>query len=426
MNLNDVLLQQREIKELLQKLQVRHRELLNSTSDDNSSLNRVRKDILICLNDLKTLNGMMIDSKNGLLREELDALGTYSKKLEDLASKKALLDGEFSSWSSKPTSDLASLGSWESISIGIKGNHRAIMNSYIAECGIENLSLGGIHPGEDTSFSNHELTAAEPERKKILENIAMLNLCRDQVSSEIDQLKSLIREYEKDKKLLESELDSNERKVVNKVTLIQREKTNILAKQRKILKKLGIFKEPERNSYFSFGDNLTSSEADFDIALSQAHDFIEAKKDALQELLRDSKKEASSLATQFTYWRDSIMRIQALETSLQELFIARNGDISKDEVVAMIYAGIDQVADSMDLDSDDAFASSLNDELEALKQAICELNAVTDKSPVNFPVKQPDMLNLGTSPPKVQISMEVIAQQKHTPSGSVYKIDKAD
>ena len=69
---------------------------------------------------------------------------------------------------------------------------------------------------------------------------------------------------------------------------------------------------------------------------------------------------------------------------------------------------------------------SINREIEALKQAINELSEKPKPITTAIPVRTPELLNLGKSPPKVGLSIENASQRMMSSNNSLSKVNKSE
>lgn len=419
MDLDEVLLEQRKISQLLDGLLDAHRRALSSDVQENDQLDRIRKDILICLNDLRTLNSLIIDSKEGLVKKGLNSLQKSEAKLKDLEKQEKEIQSDLNSWDSSEELKDKRQEEWSSISVNIVGNHRSVLNRYIEEIGIENTSLAG----DDV---RKEELSLDLKKEDIQKNVKMLENGKEQVESEIDQLRSLLSEYEKDRKIITNELERNRSMIRHSVNSLTRDKEAIINQRRKILKKVGLLKEKEKASIFSLNTHSISSDPDYDIALSQAHEFIDAKKKALQQILQDSKNQKPVIDAQFSSWKEAVNLVQDLEISLQDLFISSSGNVSKSAITTMIEQTVSKVEINVVKNLEGKIGPSINREIEALKQAINELSEKPKPITTAIPVRTPELLNLGKSPPKVGLSIENASQRMMSSNNSLSKVNKSE
>ncbi|QEU61995.1 Atg23 [Kluyveromyces lactis] len=426
MDLNDLLLQQQEVTNLLSNLQEAHKRILISNEDENNDLNKIRKDILICLNDLKTVNSLMIDPRDGLIKKNLHKLEKYDQQLRSLDSEEAAIESNLNQWKiDQDPENVRRKDNWGTVPINLVGNHQCLLESYVDEVGIENTTLANTNGNHEETPNSSKFT-----REQLLRNARKLKLCQDQVNSEIDQLKSLINQYERDRNVINDEYNRTTELIQKEVNTLSREEDKINSQREKILKKLGLLKDHEqnqpRNLFFSLGALARVDNSDFKIALSQAYEFIDAKKQALKKILHENKSQTMSLEHNFSIWNDVIRSIQGLETDLQQSFIEKEGNVPKTDITSMISRTLSHVNSIVGTYSKDSIFTSILCEVKALQKALDELNGKIQPIPIKSSAKTPELLQMGKSPPKVALSKEYASNLHESTEDFPVKVNKTD
>ncbi|CDO92255.1 unnamed protein product [Kluyveromyces dobzhanskii CBS 2104] len=425
MDLNDLLLQQQEIRNLLSNLQEAHEKILLSNENENDNLNKLRKDILICLNDLKTANLLIIDPRDGLIKKNLRKLDKYEERMKLLDSEAASLKSELNLWHAdqSPTA-VPTAETWGSVPINLVGNHRSLLDSYIDVVGIENTTLA-----DNSDELDHNSNSSRLTREQLLDNVQRLKLCQEQVNSELDQLRSLISQYERDRSVINDEYTKNTELIEKEVNSLLREEDKITSQREKILIKLGLLKDNEHNqqrtTFFSM-KAFKVDNSDYEVALSQAYQFIDAKKQALKQILHENKSQTQSLERSFSIWNDVTRSIQALETNLQQTFIQKEGNVSKNDIVAMINSTLIHVRSIVGTYSKDIALKSITCEQKALQKALEQIDGQLQPIPINTQTKAQEILQIGTSPPKVGLSKEFASNFPVSSDGLPLKVKKND
>lgn len=442
MDLNTVLLQQQEVETLLSNLQDTHKRVLNLETGTNEDLDRIRRDILICLNDLRKVNLMIIDSRDGLIKKSVAKLEKYEDRLKALQAEEAVIEEKLNEWTTEKRATTSHSSQkdkdkdeqWGSISIKLVGNHSSILNSYIDTVGIENTTLADDGNEEDANHHTPMETAAKFTREQLLDNVQKLRLCEEQVNVEIEQLRSLLSQYEKDKSIITDELRRNNDHIQGEINSLLREKDRINDQRRKILRKLGLIKDHDQiqtnksKLLFSLSALTAPDNSDFDIALSQAFEFIDAKKQVLKKILRENKAQTSILHHRFSTWEEVLQLVQGLEANLQKEFVERNGNVPRETIATMINNILKQVISIMGNEKEDSTFTSIHCEINALQRALKELNIerTSTPTPIRSSSKAPDILQMGKSPPKVGISREFASNMSQSVDDFSLKSNKND
>lgn len=406
MSPEDVLQQRAEIQAFLETLIIAHRKLLLDVQDTNR-LEKVRKDILICFNDMCTLNGMLtsLDGDSGI-RGQLQVLEKWDNRLEKLGKKEQSINKEMSYWQlsregkSNPKDN-------KSETFTIRGNYHEFLNKYIDIIGIANTSLAEQHTDDDET---HEM-----DKSELANSIVLLEDCNDQITSEITQLESLLQNFRKDQEFIFNELKRCRGKMDSILAQFEEELADVRQSQKKILMRLGLLKNKDSSittKMWNLSLDKNYNDNEFKDALGHAHEFISMKIGFLHDQLGKAKEETHRLQQQRNFWEDCLGLVGRLESSLREKLVS-NPNTPPVELLKSIWQTISQLKEISSLTECEDLQRCVDNEIEVLERACEELDstqkaAIPNAQPSSNKEKNPEFLVKKTSPPKAEITKETI------------------
>lgn len=431
MSPEDVLQQRAEIQAFLGTLITAHRKLLLDVQDTNR-LEKVRKDILICFNDICTLNGMLtsLDGDSGI-RGQLQVLEKWNNRLEKLGKKEQNINKEMSYWQlsrerkSNPKDN-------KSETFTIRGNYHEFLSKYIDIIGIANTSLAERHTDDDET---HEM-----DKSELVNSIVLLEDCNDQITSEITQLESLLQNFRKDQEFIFNELKRCRGKVDSILAQFEEELADVRQSQKKILMRLGLLKNKDSSittKMWNLSLDKNYNDNEFKDALGHAHEFISMKIEFLHDQLGKAKEETHRLQQQRNFWEDCLGLVGRLESSLREKLVS-NPNTPPAELLKSIWQTISQLKEISSLTECKDLQRCVDNEIEVLERACEELDstqkaAIPNAQPSSNKEKSLEFLVKKTSPPKAEITKETIpslsnslVQLKQSNSNSPGKLQKED
>lgn len=406
MSPEDVLQQRAEIQAFLETLIIAHRKLLLDVQDTNR-LEKVRKDILICFNDMCTLNEMLtsLDGDSGI-RGQLQVLEKWNNRLEKLGKKEQNINKEMSYWQlsregkSNPKDN-------KSETFTIRGNYHEFLSKYIDIIGIANTSLAEQHTDDDET---HEM-----DKSELANSIVLLEDCNDQITSEITQLESLLQNFRKDQEFILNELKRCRGKVDSILAQFEEELADVRQSQKKILVRLGLLKNEDSSittKMWNLSLDKNYNDNEFKDALGHAHEFISMKIEFLHDQLGKAKEETHRLQQQRNFWEDCLGLVGRLESSLREKLVS-NPNTPPAELLKSIWQTISQLKEISSLTECEDLQRCVDNEIEVLERACEELDstqkaAIPNAQPSSNKEKSPEFLVKKTSPPKAEITKETI------------------
>lgn len=471
MKLEEILKQQVEIDDLFTHLCKLHERLLvgdNSENDGVSlqtvSLNKVRHDLIICLNDFNTLNDMLI-SFNGAIKNNIQVLEKARLEINNLKQKKCELLKERDLWILNPntTGSVSSNTSNNNDNdiIKIKTSYRHKMNQYIDMIGVKNITLFN-HPSF-TYKDNEKNKGSEEETpltaKQTIDSLRLLNNCQLEIQNEIVTLKTLLNNLEKDSQLIKNERKQMISLIEYRRNQIENQITNVENNIIKLLNKCGFLFSDNSNSSFSFtstnsgaisekllnfwnsknNHDIITEKTNIDIVVDHSDEFIDLKIKILTDQLDSRKKNSTNLLADKQLWQECVKALEDLEDSLQGALLNLGKDSNStlplpSTLISMITDKVDYLKTSFNNTDNLRLKKLINNEIGNLKMACDELRHNSNNSnkidPLNDSIKaktskirtlsdnSSDSINyntynpiapliIGKSPPKIGISNEV-------------------
>lgn len=428
MGLEDVLRQNNEIREFLTQLAAMHGRALEE-QQLSSQLDKIRRDILVCFNDLCRLNEMLI-SCDGEIREEIANLKKAKTKLGKLGQREGRLKTEKEKWAINNDPEIA-VDKAAPNYININSSYRPVMEQYLELVGAQNTSLAQELADPD---------GQEEDPKKTLESVKLLETCNQLCSKDIRQLEQLVKNFIKDRHFIEKELKMQNAKIRRKTSHFDEELERVKQSREKLFVKVGLisseFQESTLASKFfnlsfhrSKGERLESEVSDI---TDHAIEFIDMKILSLQDQLTHKKEDSSNLANQRNLWNDCVRCVRDLEDHLglalsdDEAFAESLLQIKHWLKEACVYLG--ELASAADTDM---LVKLIEEEKNVIEKAYQELPKETkqkvltqdNKIRSSSPLKQhtsPPFAILGKSPPKIGISEQTV---EYASSDNVYELN---
>ncbi|CCH62153.1 hypothetical protein TBLA_0G02120 [Henningerozyma blattae CBS 6284] len=362
MNLEELQIQKAEIFNLLQGFIELHRKAL--TEEESSlHLDKCRKDILICFNDLCTLNNMMI-THDGEVREMIKLLKESRQYLSSLIKSEKKLVEKISSWEN----DKIDITSFENVNnsdptaIEVPSTYRGYLNQYISLVGANNTTLSSATPTSssekdeliDKDDLNNEIivsglndSSSNAQSHQLLSSITLLNKAQENAQSDIASLQQLLANYQKDYAFIKKELRIQSSKIRNKTDQLYKKVEKIYRKKVQILESIG-FTIPQEHSNsltqklvnFTTGSSSISNLSLEDMTQLNTHsiEFIDVKLEYFQSQLVENKENAKMYVDNRDSWLQCIEYVTALENDLRRKL--READLQDSERISKIISTI--------------------------------------------------------------------------------------
>ena len=427
MTLEAVLRQHVHIVDLLNSLVFLHE---NALVDQSLSLelDDIRRDILICFNDLYKLNEMLITC-DGEIKEEIDMSKKAKQKLIKLSEKEGKLLAKKKLWD--VSNDVESdVHNEDNASVTIGCTYRSAMNDYISLVGVSNTTLN------ETLYRRNEEYDEESsvEREKLLKSLSLLDNCHKYLGKEIQQLETLLITYRKDLSFVEKEIKHQNLKVQNETRVIDDELDKIHKSQKHLLSKVGL-------AFPDLNKNIPLTQKFINLTLNQLNDenekqqirrdqeerdiidhateFIDLKIKSLQDQLTYKKDDSSALAEQRNIWEQCIQCLSDVENRIKcNLSTDDSNEVKPSTIIELIKEAISDLNGILEITDGTVIYKLVSSEKSVLEQAILELSSNRSLS-VSVPTikkknvpnksKSPSFFSLGASPPKISLSDEVIS-----------------
>lgn len=398
MELEDVLRRNAELEEFLERLVKAHAKALQ----DQSSVDRldvIRKDILICFNDLETLNEMLI-SCDGQIREEIDMLQKCKVKIAKLVKKRRQLIDTRDQWKQQATSEV----NRDSIPLIIDASYRSSLERYTK------LMSAGDSADEDMADGNGA--------DRIWKSLDLLYACRDDVSQSIKQAAELLHEFRQDKDFIEKEIRNQSARVRRKVSAIDDEIRNNSIARRELLAKVGLsFQKAEETSTAQRLLHLNlNSKQDKELELEEedianhAEEFIDIKIASLQDQLTHKKEKSSSLADARDLWDECIHSVERLEERIKSLLAVETSSPgpASHQLKSWIGESLQELTDIINSANNKILIKLVTGERDVIEKAFIEMlqSVGTVEAPPASKINttSPPFLVASKSPPKIGVS----------------------
>lgn len=465
MKLEDVLKQQVEIDELFVYLCKLHERLLvrnDSDNDDNSlqaiSLNKVRHDLIVCLNDFNTLNDMLI-SFDGAIKQDIQILEEAKLEINTLKQRKGELLKQRDQWvltSNSTNFTDSNITKNNNDVMQIRTSYRNKIDQYIGLVGIQNTTLfnhsGFTIQGNERFKEYEEEISLTP--KQTIDSLRLLNDCQSELQKEIKALRALLSNLEKDSQFIINEKRQLTYLIEYQRNQIEKQLVSIENDVVKLLNKCGfLFPKnseasspfaPSNNSsiskkllnFWNLRDNHDSIPEDTNIymVIDHSDEFIDSKINTLKYQLKSRKKNSTNLLVDKQLWQDCVKTLEDLEDSLEKTL----SDVDKGSnsvllppstLLSMITNEIDYLKGSLNNTNNPKLKNLIQHEIANL-QIVCDELSIksnhqnkTDSEEIKKPnisisdhyisnfmdydtrsLKAP--LIIGKSPPKIGVSNE--------------------
>lgn len=390
MELEEILQQQVEIGDLFDHLVRLHKTALFGGDNDTGeqlSLNRIRLDIRVCLNDFNVLNNMLI-SFDGKIKQEIRSLEAVKTSVNNLKLRRKALLSQKEKWgynSSKRSSkgSCKPLKFTQSDVIEIKTAYRHSMNEYIQLVGRNNTSLSSVSP-DNGDQDPHMKVKEEKEltAQQTIEALRILDKSYTDIQQEIKSLTSLLDNMKKDATFLETERRQKFSFLKLQQHSIDRELGSIDANIKKLLKSCG-FSLPSRDDmpmsqkllhlslYWDDRHNRKLEEENNDI-IDHSDEFIDLKIKELKDQLTHRKDNSTNLIADKNLWNDCISNIEDLEDDLHQS-LANGHTIDATRLIQKINVKITYLESSLAYTENEKIKNLINDEIEGLRMACSEV-----------------------------------------------------
>lgn len=385
MDLEEVQIQKADILELLQTLCGIHKQVLNN-GDDIIELNKVRKDILICLNDLCKLNDMLI-THNGQIRENLDLLVKSRAKLKEYSNLENALYVKLSLWENSDIdmSTFEDINDSEVTTIEVPCTYRRDLNQYISILG---ATQTGLSSGVSTSSSVSDFdngasdNEASIQPHQLLSSITLLSLADEKIQSNIRQIEQLLKSYKKDHEFINRELKLQNNKVQEKTDLIKRKLIKIHEAKLKVLTSIG-FNLPNKNESESLKQKIINfttpnniyrniSKEENNRLNDLVKDFIELKIDTLKQSLLENKSNSIQYLDNRDHWYKGFQIVIDLENNIKNnLEISQTVD--QKTIEPMIKTAVNDLEILIEESKNETVQNLIKDEKEVLQNAFLTL-----------------------------------------------------
>lgn len=449
MELEETLQQQVEIDELFNHLAKLHRiALFGDDSNDstvgkieeNLSLNRIRHDITVCLNDFIALNNMLI-SFDGKIKAEINSLQEAKISINKIKSRQIELQRQKKEWQYQNRlnkNERSSLSnSSKSDSIEIKTSYIYKMNKYIEMVGINNTSLS--HELIDDTGNPADLREdRQMSGNQTIEALHLLDESHNEIQNEIKALDTLMNQLKKDAHFIENERRQQLGFIKSQQRQFDHELNNHEANIKRLLNNCGLVLPSSEDApiskkllhlslYWDEEHNNKIKEENEDI-INHSDEFIDLKIKSLKDQLTHRKNDSTKLSANKNIWKDCVDNLEELEDFLNQL-LAVDQTISPSKLVQKINIKIDYLESLTKYTENDKIKELISDEIYSLKMACEELSPKhsektqilenkVNNSPqskikgihsnfhVNPSTKTAEPFVVGKTPPKIGISQE--------------------
>ncbi|CAL9729225.1 autophagy-related protein 23 [Monosporozyma unispora] len=456
MELEEILQQQVEIDQLFDHLVKVHKIALlgddnNNSSNqkikDNLSLNNIRHDITVCLNDFNVLNNMLI-SYDGKIKGDIDFLRKAKISISKMKQRQNELQRKQNEWNyTTEVIEKEHLASQPSNgnSIEIKTSYRYKMNKYIEMVGIDNTSLSQ-EPTNDVDNSkviNDDVELTGTQTKKALH---LLDESYNEIQNEIKALDTLMNNLKKDASFIEKErrqklgyiklqqrqfdhelnsLETNINDLLNKCGLVLPSNVGVPISQKLFHLSLYWNEQRKRKLKEENGDIINHSDEFIDLKIKELKDQLTHRKSNSSKLLADKK-----------LWEDCVTNLEELEDYLNQV-LAMDQTILPSKLIQKISIKIDYLESLLRYTENVKIKELIDDEIYSLKMACKELspkrtqisqtsenkddNSNRDKTykihstfHINPITNTSAPFVVGKSPPKIGISHDYTKSTSHT------------
>lgn len=394
MELEEILEQQVEIDELFNHLAKLHRIALfgddskDSTAEiieENLSLNRIRHDITVCLNDLNALNNMLI-SFDGKIKTEINSLQETKISINKIKSRQIELQKVRKEWQYRNISNTDEKSVLQNPpkgdSIEIKTSYRYKMNKYIEMVGIDNTSLSHKSTSDTDYFidsrEDHQLTG-----NQTIEALQLLDESHNEIQNEIKTLDTLMNQLKKDAHFVEIERRQKLGFIKSQQRKLDHELHTHEANIKRLLNNCGLVlpssddvpishKILHLSLYWDEQHSNKIKEENEDI-INHSDEFIDLKIKALKDQLTHRKNDSTKLTANKNIWKDCVDNLEELEDSLNQL-LAVDQTILPSKLIQIIKIKIDYLESLIKYTENNKIEELISDEINSLRMACEELS----------------------------------------------------
>ncbi|SCV04835.1 LANO_0G12816g1_1 [Lachancea nothofagi CBS 11611] len=431
MLMDEILIERAKIKEFLDTIVQAHKRYLFDIQDPQT-LDKLRKDIRICLYDICKLNAMLTSNEgDGSIKQEIDRLAKQARKLEKLDQREFSIEASLQEWHfEKQDEDQDAVeDNVETETFSFQTRYRHFLNQYLSRVGISTTSV--VNGNEPLANSEKEIDATV-DKNSTIQNVSMLRTSQTQVQREMSQLESLLSAFKKDEKFIKQELQRRQNEIDSVVVALSSNLSNVHRSQDKLLAKLGIADDFDRGdssllSRFNKIDLEKSSHQRAD-QLSYAKEYLAARQDVLNANLKMCKEDLSFAESTRNIWDDSLNKINSLERLLKNMLM-ENSNTPPQILSQEIYKVVTELQETLSSTASDILDSCLGNEIEILKRANEELISRSSETPSSKPQKElgGSLSITGSSPPKIGLNRENITYLNGSslqPGTSIVNLDK--
>ncbi|SCU97695.1 LAFA_0G12750g1_1 [Lachancea sp. 'fantastica'] len=412
MLMDEILTKKAEISEYLNTLANAHRRYLFDVQN-SETLDKLRKDIHICLNDLCILNTMLVSSDGeGSVKQELDRLAKYSRKIEKLDQQSGVASDLLQQWNedSETTPQVLLEDSKSGETFTFSTHYRQFLNRYLDNVGISNTSVADLSI-ESREALNHEYERSA-SKEPLLLNISLLQSGNAQAQQEIQQLESVLASLKKDQAFIQQELQNQQNEVQSVKAALKSNLESIHRSQEKVLNKLNIVDDTNRQPvdialFARFSKTRQENNGnDLTKRLAYAKDYVKARQEILTANSKTYKEDLRHAESTRNLWDESLNRIRSLEQLLRTM-LAEHPDTSPLALSTEISTVISQLQDTNVSASSEILKVCLGDEIEVLKRANEELmSSAGNENSKKHREPNGGIILGGASPPKLGINKE--------------------
>ncbi|SCU98611.1 LADA_0H14246g1_1 [Lachancea dasiensis] len=430
MRMEDILTQRAEISGLLDTIVKTHRRYLFEVQDAGT-LDKLRNDIHICLNDLCKLNAMLTSSDDGgSVKQEIDRLAKLGRKLEKLEREETSIRDALQDWKAGEEEEeyATTTEEPEGDTFTFTTGYRHFLNRYLDRVGVTNTSLANANELPDDP---------KPDKSKTTRNIAFLRSSQKQIQLTISEVEILLATLKKDQNFIEQELQSRNSEVDSVLVLLSNDLERVQSSQEKIMTKLGISGHSARgdSTFFSRFNKLHLQEPLQPLSdqLEYAKEFLFTRQEILNADLRNFKEDLNLAESARNTWDECLNKISALENLLKTM-LSENPLVSPQRLSVEIAQVITNLQEAISSNNSPVLRECLGNEIEVLKRANQELFLRNSKNSSPGPVREAssNFSIAGTSPPKIGLNRENITFQGGlkeplpTPSVGLDKMQKKE
>ncbi|CCE91691.1 Atg23p TDEL_0D01070 [Torulaspora delbrueckii] len=397
MALDDILRQNAEITDLLHILVELHGRALQDQGPSDR-LEGIRRDILICFNDLCTLNDMLT-SCDGEIRDEIQVLQKAKDKFTRLNRKRQLLLKERDKWTEETP---VSVKDQSEQNVVVDTRYRRVLDQYLDLVGANNTTLVEDHSQGDVS------------RETVLQSVKVLHSCHDNVLQSVKQLKELLNDITKDQAFIEKEMKAQVARIRRETSAIDDELRKNSSKRKNLLAKVGLALPDETSTAQKLFHLKLNDQRDKQLELEQediashANEFLDMKIASLQDQLTHRKDDSYQLIHVRDSWSDCVDSVKNLEDRLRSALTGDLTELPTDRVGSWIKENIEELSSIISSTNNRILITLVSHEREVIENAYDEISQsskpIEPSSPIRNKHSSPPFLVANKSPPKIGLS----------------------